>query len=367
MKINSSIAGMESDRTYRSESTRKLSSSLKVTGNSSLRKKISLSSKPALFADSFKPENFKNAYGKLSNTAIFQRSRIQEIAEGMQRKSIERIRQSCVLHLWELLFGKEKADNMADFYQLTASTSNLFSSPPGNNQRLSLSTQKEVIFSEEESMSFQTDGTVVTDDGREISFHLNVSMSRSFSAFYRQEKTEEISMCDPLIIQMDSSFSNLSDQSFFFDLDCDGTGEELSSLPSGTGFLALDKNRDEIINDGSELFGTGLLDSFSDLAQYDSDHNGWIDENDSVFSHLKIWTTDETGNSILYSLKDKKIGSLCLASAETNFTLRSESSGSVTGAIRKSGVFLYEDGRAGSLHHLDMVPVQGSTHHSFSS
>ena len=35
---------------------------------------------------------------------------------------------------------------------------------------------------------------------------------------------------------------------------------------------------------------------FKDLAEYDEDHNGWIDENDSIFSKLKVWTKDENGN-----------------------------------------------------------------------
>ncbi len=38
------------------------------------------------------------------------------------------------------------------------------------------------------------------------------------------------------------------------------------------------------INDGSELFGTSSGDGFKDLATYDEDENGWIDENDSIFS-----------------------------------------------------------------------------------
>ena len=34
----------------------------------------------------------------------------------------------------------------------------------------------------------------------------------------------------------------VSDQKFFFDLDCDGEEEEISSLQAGSGFLALDLN-----------------------------------------------------------------------------------------------------------------------------
>ena len=62
----------------------------------------------------------------------------------------------------------------------------------------------------------------------------------------------------------------LSDQTFYFDLDADGKEEEISVL-NGSGYLALDKNGDGVINDGSELFGTKNGDGFADLARYDED------------------------------------------------------------------------------------------------
>ena len=54
-------------------------------------------------------------------------------------------------------------------------------------------------------------------------------------------------------------------------------------LGSGSGFLALDKNGNGKIDDGSELFGTKSGDGFADLAEYDSDGNGWIDEKGRVY------------------------------------------------------------------------------------
>ena len=64
--------------------------------------------------------------------------------------------------------------------------------------------------------------------------------------------------------------AEVSDQTFYFDLDADGKEEEISVL-NGSGYLALDKNGDGTINDGSELFGTRNGDGFADLAQYDED------------------------------------------------------------------------------------------------
>ena len=86
-----------------------------------------------------------------------------------------------------------------------------------------------------------------------------------------------------------------------------------------SGFLALDKNSDGIINDGSELFGTKTGNGFSELAEYDSDGNGWIDENDEVYDQLKVWVKDENGKDTLLSLKEANVGAICLGSSKTTF------------------------------------------------
>lgn len=56
----------------------------------------------------------------------------------------------------------------------------------------------------------------------------------------------------------------------------------------GSGFLALDRNQNGVVDDGSELFGTQSGDGFAHLALYDQDSNGWIDANDPVFDKLRI-------------------------------------------------------------------------------
>ena len=96
-------------------------------------------------------------------------------------------------------------------------------------------------------------------------------------------------------------------------------------------------------------------DGFFDLSMYDEDGNGWIDESDSVFEKLKIWAKDPSGNDILYTLKDKNIGAMFLGNADTQFNLTNALTNDVWGTIRKTGMFLYEDGTAGTLQHVDLV------------
>ncbi len=162
-------------------------------------------------------------------------------------------------------------------------------------------------------------------------------------------------MLDPLVINLDTNIAGLSDQKFEFDLDCDGVKEQISMLEHGSGYLALDKNGDGVINDGSELFGTGSKDGFADLAMYDEDGNGWIDENDEIFDRLLIWAKDADGNDQLYTLKEAGVGAICLHRVSTDFTMNSSNNNQTNGQLRSTGVFLYENGTAGSMQQLDLA------------
>ena len=119
----------------------------------------------------------------------------------------------------------------------------------------------------------------------------------------------------------------------------------------------MDLNEDGKINDGSELFGTKSGDGFADLAVYDEDKNGWIDENDDIWNKLKIWVQDENGNSKLYSLAEQGVGAICLQNVSTEFGQRG-TDGEINAAIRNTGIFLYENGAAGTIQHLDHVVNQ---------
>lgn len=218
-----------------------------------------------------------------------------------------------------------------------------------------LNYSQETFQREAEDTSFSTVGKVRTADGREISFQVNVEMSRRFQQTFREDlELASFSMCDPLVINLDTDVASLSDQTFYFDIDGDGELDEVSQLGSGSGYLALDKNDDGVINDGSELFGTASGNGFADLAEYDEDGNGWIDENDAIWSRLKIWTKDENGKDVLYRLADKGVGAICLQNVSTDFTLTGQD-GRTNGAIRNSGIFLYENGLAGTVQHVDVA------------
>lgn len=209
--------------------------------------------------------------------------------------------------------------------------------------------------SESESTTFATKGIVQTADGRNIDFNMEVSMSRAFMQETNLLEVKDYIKTDPLMINLDTNIGSVSDQKFFFDLDSDGKEEQISFAGKGSGFLALDKNGDGKINDGSELFGTSSGDGFKDLAEYDEDGNGWIDENDSIFNRLKVWTKDENGNDFLIDLKKADVGAIYLRNADTQFSLK-DNENKLNAEIKKTGIYLREStGAAGTLNHVDLV------------
>lgn len=211
------------------------------------------------------------------------------------------------------------------------------------------------IFTDREVTSFSTMGTVETADGRSINFNLNLEMSREFTQAVGVEYSRKTFCIDPLVINLEGNPASFSDQTFFFDLDSDGKVEELSSLAAGSGFLALDLNNDGVINDGSELFGTKSGDGFKDLAAYDKDGNGWIDENDEVFKHLKVWTKDADGSDRLIAIADAGVGAIYLGHTATEFSLNTLDTNQTQGIVRSTGVFLKESGGVGTIQHVDLV------------
>ncbi|MGI6434133.1 MAG: hypothetical protein ACOX0F_02005 [Syntrophomonadaceae bacterium] len=75
----------------------------------------------------------------------------------------------------------------------------------------------------------------------------------------------------------------------------------------------------------AELFGPSTGNGFAELALYDEDGNGWIDEGDSVYARLKIWSKDEEGNDRLISVSDAGVGAIMLGNIDTPFTITNSS------------------------------------------
>ena len=278
--------------------------------------------------------------------------------QGLSEKDIQKMDKEGVLDLRSKSFRSSFSTGLSVSTGITISATdgnggNVI--PQGNGSLWTRVTATSGFYEESESTSFATTGMVQTADGRNISFGVEMSLSRAFMSEINTLKSENFIMCDPLIINMDTDMAEITDQKFLFDLDSDGREEEISFAGPGSGFLALDRNEDGKINDGSELFGTKSGDGFADLAVYDEDGNGWIDENDSIFHRLKIWTKDEDGSDRLIDLRKADVGAIYLGNADTEYQLKNESN-ETKGAIRKTGIYLKEStGQVGTVNHVDLV------------
>ena len=225
-------------------------------------------------------------------------------------------------------------------------------SPP---EAASLEYQLSETFYQQENSQFQAKGLVKTSDGREIQIDIALNMSRELTQQSQFSLRMGAALKDPLVISFDGRAAELSQQRFEFDLTIDGQKEWIPRLGNNSAFLALDRNGDGKINDGSELFGAKTGDGFKELAQYDDDGNGWIDENDLIFDQLKLWLKPGTGDSQqLVSLREAGIGAIYLGNASTPFTLNNSLGDERLGVIRSTGIYVSEQGKAGIIQHVDL-------------
>lgn len=207
---------------------------------------------------------------------------------------------------------------------------------------------------EKESLAWTAGGQVTTADGRSIDFTLAAAMTRTQTSETRIELKAGDALIDPLVIQFNGAPVQLTDKKYTFDLNADGTSDSISFTGAGGGFLALDKNHDGRINDGRELFGTQSGDGFADLAAYDLDSNGWIDENDSIYNSLRIWSKNKDGSDSLLTLGQAGVGAIYLGKIDTEFSLTA-AAGTQQGQLRKSGIILNENGSVGTIQHIDLA------------
>lgn len=294
-----------------------------------------------------------------------------EVNQGEKIPTIEEIvaeiKRNIVKMLHAMLGGDPKEindsiENMRRTIRMGSMASDgIASTDDANYGDLTITYEKTETFYSHQSTQFEATGIINTSDGRQINLHMNFKSEKElmFTSHTKFEGNVNIpepqnDFVDPLVINLDVPSAGLSDITIDFDLDADGVMDEISFVNHGSGFLALDKNGDGIINDGRELFGPQSGDGFKDLSLHDEDGNGWIDENDSIFDKLKLWTIGSDGRPTLISLKNVGIGAIYLKNVMTSMEL-TDSTDTTRGILRKTGIYLKENGQAGTIQHIDLA------------
>lgn len=114
----------------------------------------------------------------------------------------------------------------------------------------------------------------------------------------------------PILLDLDRNNFHLSAGPVSFDNAADGTPDLITWVSAGTSdaFLFRDENGNGVVDDGSELFGSGrtlqsggarALHGYEALAEFDlvvngGNGDGQIDQSDSVFAELMVWIDSNT-------------------------------------------------------------------------
>lgn len=272
---------------------------------------------------------------------------LAEPAEGNAaeaRKRVQRLLQSLVDAILAAIDGKKCEENFAAG-DLPAEAS---ATQSGGSEVMWARRIVQRV-SESERTDVCGKGCVQTADGRQIAFDFSLNMSRDYSRTTLFDDTGAMQLRDPLMLSFDGQVCDLSSERIAFDLDADGKAEQIPGMGKGSGFLVFDRNGNGKADDGSELFGVASGNGFADLARLDDDHNGWIDENDTAWRQLGVWSAD--GFS---SLSGRQVGALYTGSTAAPFSLKTDDN-VLLGQIRAAGVYLRESGEVGHLQQVDLA------------
>jgi hypothetical protein len=168
---------------------------------------------------------------------------------------------------------------------------------------------------------------------------------------------------DPLTLDLDGNGLDTTGidptAPILFDHDGDGIKTATGWVKASDAFLVLDRNGNNTIDTGRELFGdstplyagadgqTLAADGFAALAQEDSNADGRVDASDTRFADLRLWQdANQDGISQsgeLFTLEQKGIAALIVAKTENAVLLGNGNQ------IADLGGFIRSDGSGGTL------------------
>jgi hypothetical protein len=171
-----------------------------------------------------------------------------------------------------------------------------------------------------------------------------------FGALFAGLASPLLLFIDPLTLDLDGDGIELTAlgtagqagaSTVFFDFDGDGFRERTGWVKADDGMLALDRNNNGLIDDGSELFGQPARDGYEVLETYDTFQDGVIDARDAAFARLRIWRDlDQDGITDpgeLKTLPESGITSISLTRTDVTGTNQGHDRGFQGGFTRANG------------------------------
>ena len=229
------------------------------------------------------------------------------------------------------------------------------SAPTPPQPQVAVELDAQSIRYEAQTSTFSANGTVTTADGRQITLGLQATISREFlAADSLSIQAGTTPAKDPLVLDLSGAPTQLSSQRVAFDVNADGVVEQVAIPTGGSAMLALDRNGNGTIDDGSELFGPQTGSGYGELSALDTDGNGWIDSADASFGQLRLWQPNTAGPGSLRTLEQAGVGAIGLQNTATPFSFRDPATNEELGTLQSTGVFLREDGSAGTVRQIDV-------------
>ncbi len=204
--------------------------------------------------------------------------------------------------------------------------------------RFDLKYRRQESYREVEATSFRATGSVATSDGRQIDFSAALDLARVYA------RTETISLRATGTINPGAPAANPAPAAAPA---VTASAPPIAPLPNqqalslGGSLLGLDANGDGQIDVATELVGQSG-NGFSELAQYDEDGNGLIDEGDSVFRKLALIDRGADGLTA-DTLALRGVGAIYTGSVATPYRFTDGANQTVAN-LSRAGVYLNENG-----------------------
>lgn len=228
------------------------------------------------------------------------------------------------------------------------SAGNGAAAPVANAARAVAATAIHIQESEVTEVAFQ--GRFDTADGQAIEIDLHYKLERHYEERVLSVAANQGTQRDPLILNFNGRGVELNPQQTRFDLDSDGEAEAIPTLGAGSAYLALDLDGNGAIDSGKELFGPATNNGYAELAEWDSDNNGFIDDADPVFERLRLFRPGLE----LEKLAERDVGAIFLGAATSEARLTDTRNQSL-GQLRATGFYLTNSGGTGLVQELDLT------------
>lgn len=185
-------------------------------------------------------------------------------------------------------------------------------SPPAtSNQAGSPTYQQSTSYFEAQSITFNAEGSISTQDGQNVKFSVSLSMSR---LFYNQANINAASgdagTKDPLQVSFDGMAAELTTTSFNFSIDNKGSVDQVATNPKLAPAVTAAPVSGQIAGDNTTA---GLQNSGTqNTTQQDDPFGSLVNAVTSFFNALQIWQHHADGSQQLLALGDQSIGAIFL-------------------------------------------------------